>query len=182
MRILTGQFKGKHLSAGRDLSIRPITNRNKEIIFSILGDFCKDRWILDLFSGSGGLGLEAISRGATGVSFVEKATTSVEVLKFNINELSVSADKIKIIRTDVLDYIRRGEAAFQLIFADPPFKYPEMQILVDEIFHYKILSRGGVLMLHHEIDNPINLQTDIYQVIKQKKMGRSILSFIVEEG
>ena len=72
MRILSGQFKGKSLSAGKDLSIRPTTSRIKEIIFSILGDYCRDKWVLDLFSGSGSLGFESISQGARGVFFVEK--------------------------------------------------------------------------------------------------------------
>jgi len=93
MRILSGQFRGKYLSAGQDLSIRPITNRNKEIIFSVLGDFCKDRWVLDLFSGSGSIGLEAISRGAKGVSFVEKESTSIHILNLNIADPNWLVDK-----------------------------------------------------------------------------------------
>jgi 16S rRNA (guanine966-N2)-methyltransferase len=180
MRILSGQFRGKYLSAGQDLSIRPITNKNKEIIFSILGDFYKDRWILDLFSGSGSIGLEAISRGAKGVTFVEKETTSIQILKLNIDALSIEPDKIEIMQADVLDYIRRGEKTFQLVLADPPFRYPEMQSLVEEICEYKILDTQGVLMLHHEIDNQIQLETIKYYVLKQKKVGRSLLSFIVQ--
>ena len=182
MRILSGQFKGKYLSAGQDLSIRPTTNRIKEIIFSVLGDYFKDRWILDLFSGSGSLGFEAISRGARGVVFVEKAQSSINIIKLNLNKLSVSSDKVKIVKADVLDYVRRGENSYQLILADPPFKYPEMECLVNDICQNKILDREGVLMLHHEIDNPIEINTDRYQVMKQKKIGRSLISFIVQEG
>lgn len=182
MRILTGQFKGKYLSAGQDLSIRPITNRNKEIIFSVLGDLCKDRWILDLFCGSGSLGLEAISRGAEGVTFVEKETSSIQVLKKNIKSLLILPDKVKIFQAKVIDHIRQEKDMFPLIFADPPFKYPEMQILVEDICRYNVLDPNGLLMLHHEIDNPIKSDTERYQVIKQKKIGRSLLSFIVQEG
>jgi 16S rRNA (guanine966-N2)-methyltransferase len=182
MRILSGQFKGKSLSAGKDLSIRPTTSRIKEVIFSILGDYCQDKWILDLFSGSGSLGFEAVSRGARGVIFVEKAQSSIEILKQNLNELSINSDKVEIIRADVLDYVRRGENSHQLILADPPFKYSQMQYMVDEICNSGILDQKGLFILHHEIDNPIELNADRYQVMKQKKVGRSLISFIVQGG
>ena len=181
MRIISGQFKGKSLFAGNDLSIRPTTSRIKEIIFSILGDYCKDKLVLDLFSGSGSLGFESVSRGAKGVIFVEKASSSIEIIKHNLNELSIHSDKVKIIRADVLDYVRRGENSYQLILADPPFKYSHMQDLVIDICKYGILDEEGLLILHHEIDNPIDLNADKYQVMKQKKVGRSLISFIVQK-
>ena len=87
MRISAGQFKGKKLFAGSDLSIRPITNRLKEIIFSVLNDFIHDKTVLDLFSGSGSLGIEALSRGAGQVTFVEKKDSSIRVLQKNLNSL-----------------------------------------------------------------------------------------------
>jgi len=182
MRILSGQFKGKYLFAGQDLSIRPTTNRIKEIVFSVLGDFCKDRWVLDLFSGSGSLGFEAISRGAGGVTFVEQAQSSIDIIKRNSNKLSINSDKVKIVKADALDYVNRGGNSHQLILVDPPFKYPKIQCLINDICHNKILDREGVLMLHHEINNPIEIKTDRYQVMKQKKVGRSLISFIVWEG
>lgn len=181
MRILSGQFKGKNLSAGQDLSIRPTTNRIKEIIFSVLGDYYFDKWILDLFSGSGSLGFEAISRGAKGVTFIEKAKSSIDILKLNLSNLSLNSKCVKVINADVLDYIYQEKSEFQLILADPPFKYPEMQRLVDSICQNQILAMEGVLMLHHEIDNPIKLNTERYEVMKQKKVGRSLISFIVRE-
>ena len=96
MRITAGQFKGKKLSAGSDLSIRPITNRLKEIIFSVLSDFFYDKTVLDLFSGSGSLGLESLSRGAGQVTFVEKEDSSLRILKNNIDTLGVNPDLIQI--------------------------------------------------------------------------------------
>ena len=87
MRVLSGKYKGKLLKASKDLSIRPTTNRIKETIFNILYDFCNDKNVLDLFSGSGSLGIEAISRGASSVTFLEHSESSMKVLKQNITVL-----------------------------------------------------------------------------------------------
>ena len=84
MRIISGKYKGRHLYASKNQSIRPTTDRIKEYIFNILDDFPKDSRVLDLFSGSGNLGIEALSRGANHVTFVDIAHSSMKVLKKNL--------------------------------------------------------------------------------------------------
>jgi 16S rRNA (guanine966-N2)-methyltransferase len=182
MRILAGQFKGKNLSAGSDLSIRPITNRLKEIIFSVINDFIYDKIILDLFSGSGSLGIEAISRGAAHVTFVEKEKSSIRILTKNVNDLKVDQDFIKIINLDVMNFINRSNNKYNLIFSDPPFKYVFLQQLTNQIFFGKLLDLQGLMVIHHEIDNPLQTENVPYSLLKQKKIGRSILSFISKEA
>lgn len=181
MRILTGQFKGKYLSAGQDLSIRPTTNRIKEIIFSIIGDFGSDIWLLDLFSGSGSLGLEALSRGAKGITFVDNSHKSVKILQTNIKNLAISDIRFKIVESDVLSFIKHCGQSYKIILADPPFKFLDIQKMMDEICQFKVLDDNGLMMLHHEIDNPIRKVSHLYQIIKQKRVGRSLISFIVRE-
>jgi len=182
MRIAAGQFKGKKLSAGSDLSIRPITNRLKEIIFSVLNDFFYDQMVLDLFCGSGSLGIEALSRGAGHVTFVEKEDSSIRVLKNNINSLKIDIDLIKIIRSDVLDFLNEGKNKYNLILSDPPFRYSSLQHMINRIFTGNILERNGLLVVHHEINNPLLIKSVPYLLLKQKKVGRSLLSFIVKEA
>ena len=123
MRILAGQYKGKNLSAGNDLSIRPITNRIKEIIFSVLDNFCDNKIVLDLFSGSGSLGLEALSRGARYITFVEKEFSSIRVLEKNIKTLSLTTDNVQIIQSDALKFSKKDYRSFKLILMDPPILY-----------------------------------------------------------
>jgi len=181
MRILGGQYKGRRFSAGNDLSIRPITNRIKEIIYSVLDDFCDNKIVLDLFSGSGSLGFEALSRGAKSVTFVEKEISSIRVLERNIKALSLTENEVSIIQSDALKFSKMSEMVFELILMDPPFKYMILQQLVDEIFTNNILHPKGILVVHHELNNPL-LRNDVgYQLIKQKKIGRSLISFILQE-
>ena len=80
MRIIAGKYKGQHIYSAKNQSIRPTTDRVKEYIFSILNDFVKDCRVLDLFAGSGSLGLEALSRGSSTISFVENSYNSIKVL------------------------------------------------------------------------------------------------------
>jgi 16S rRNA (guanine(966)-N(2))-methyltransferase RsmD len=182
MRIAAGQFKGKKLSAGSDLSIRPITNRLKEIIFSVLSDFFYDKTVLDLFSGSGSLGLESLSRGAGQVTFVEKEDSSLRILKNNIDTLGVDPNLIQIFKSDVLNFINENNNKYNLILSDPPFKYSIMQQMINQIFIRDIIEDNGLLMIHHEIDNPLSTEDVPYLLLKQKKIGRSLLSFIVKEA
>jgi len=182
MRIIAGKFKGKKLYAGSDLSIRPITNRLKEIIFSVLNDFFYQKKVLDLFCGSGSLGLEALSRGAGHVTFVEKEESSMRVLKKNINLLKVDPMLLQLKKSDVLQYINESTNSYDLIFSDPPFKYSSLQKMADQIFTENILDKKGLLVVHHEIDNLLKIENVPYLLLKQKKIGRSLLSFIVKEA
>jgi 16S rRNA (guanine966-N2)-methyltransferase len=182
MRIASGQFKGKKLSAGSGLSIRPITNRLKEIIFSTLNDYFYEKMVLDLFSGSGSLGIEALSRGARHVTFVEKEESSIKILKNNIDTLNSDLDFTKIIRSDVLEFLKKGKKKYSLILSDPPFKYSPIQQMTNQIFIENILERNGFLVIHHEIDNLLHKQNVPYLMLKQKKIGRSLLSFLVKEA
>lgn len=178
MRIISGQYKGKKIYAGKDLSIRPTTNKIKEIIFAVLGDFCVDKDVLDLFCGSGSLGIEALSRGATRVTFIEKWESSVKILRNNIKHLQLNSSIIHIIKDDALNFSSKVNSTFKLILIDPPFRYSFLQILIDNIVKHGILHQDGIIILHHEIINPIRTDVDYYRIIKQKKVGRSLISFI----
>lgn len=101
-------------------NIRPTTDRVKESLFNIIQNEIEDAKVLDLFSGTGNLGLEALSRGAKEVVFVEKSKKSIEILKKNLEKLKIK-DGYQIIQKDVLSYLKTSSDAFDIIFADPPF-------------------------------------------------------------
>ena len=182
MRILSGDFKGKKILAGDDMSIRPATNRIKEIIFAVLDEFCTGRNVLDLFSGSGSLGLEALSRGAQSITFVELDKLALQVLTKNIDQFNNIKHKITVIHSDAFTYLERLNNTFDLIIMDPPFRYPHLQKITDLIFTNQILKKAGVLVVHHEVDNPLLRSNTTYHYYKQKKVGRSLVSFIVQEN
>ena len=179
MRILAGSYKGRPLTAGKDLSIRPLTNRLKESIFNILQDFVAGRRVLDLFCGSGSFGLEALSRGARSIDFVEQDMRAIRVLRTNLANLQITPDRYKIYHADVLQFCRSVNPPYDLILSDPPFKFYHLAELIDAIMQNNLLEPEGLMIIHHEILNPIDPSSgQTFTVIDQRRYGRSLVSFI----
>jgi 16S rRNA (guanine966-N2)-methyltransferase len=181
MRVISGSFKGKRLFGSDDYKIRPTTDRIKESIFTIVRDFICEQEVMDLFCGSGSLGIEALSRGARKVTFVEKSSSSIALLNKNINHLKLSTSFYRIIQRDVLQYCSDTQHTYDIILADPPFDYPSLQELVTIITTRGVLREKGILVIEHEIKNPIEERAARYTIVQQKKHGRSLVSFIVRD-
>ncbi len=181
MRIIAGRYKGKKLVAGNDLAIRPITAKIKESVFNTLGDFVVDNSVLDLFSGSGSFGLEALSRGAAFITFVEQARSSTRILLKNIQTCQLAHNEFEILTTDVKQFIIAHSRSYELILMDPPFNFLSLQNIVNNICVNQILSRSGILVLHHEVSNPITADSMIYELYKQKVFGRNTVSYILRK-
>ncbi len=178
MRIITGKYKGKKLIAGEDLSIRPTTDRVKEYIFQVLDDFIIDKEGVDIFSGSGSLGLEALSRGARHISFVEKAFSSVRILKKNVTNLNLDAENYSIIQLPAETFIKTNAISYNFYLLDPPFKIDGLQLLIDSLTQAEYFRVGDLIVLEHEVSNPVLGTSNSYTVLKEKKMGRSLIKFI----
>jgi 16S rRNA (guanine966-N2)-methyltransferase len=117
MRVVAGEFKGKPLRAPRGARTRPTADRVREALFSILGDVSGAR-VLDLFAGSGALGIEALSRGAAAVVFVDKDPRSVAVIRRNLETVGASG---QISRRDALGFLAAAEGTYDLVLIDPPY-------------------------------------------------------------
>lgn len=121
LRIIAGEFKGRRMKAPAGRTVRPTGDRVKEAWFSIVQQSIPDARVLDLFAGSGALGFEALSRGATAVDFVETHTASVVTIRANATTLKVE-DRVTIHRMDALRFAERLQPnAYDLAFADPPY-------------------------------------------------------------
>ncbi len=121
MRVVAGEFGGRRLVIPKDARVRPTADRVREAWMSILGPALDDARVLDLFAGSGALGLEALSRGAKEATFVELNPPSLEALRANIEALGVE-DRARVHRGDALRYAKGlATGAFDLAFADPPY-------------------------------------------------------------
>jgi 16S rRNA (guanine966-N2)-methyltransferase len=122
MRIISGRFKGRVLSSFQADHIRPTTDRVKESLFNKWMGYTEEARVLDLFSGTGNLGLEALSRGALHVDFVDINAKSVQILKKNIDMLKLGAQEYSVYKQDVLAYLKKYQRApYNLILIDPPF-------------------------------------------------------------
>jgi 16S rRNA (guanine966-N2)-methyltransferase len=118
VRIVAGQYRGRRLTTPAGLDTRPTSDRVRESLFNILGDIEGLR-VLDLFAGSGALGLEALSRGAASAVLVENERRAVEAIEANVD--AIGTQDARVVRGDALAWLRRAEGEFDLVFLDPPY-------------------------------------------------------------
>ncbi len=155
MRIITGSARGCRLKAPKGLNTRPTSDRIKESLFSILGGFVKDKHVLDLFAGTGSLGLEALSRGAASAVFVDRAT--VDILRDNAEHTRLSGQS-EILRGDVFSILPKLEKAgrsFQLVFCDPPYYEGLWECVLEWVDDSQLLSPEGLLIVEHGGDESL---------------------------
>ena len=177
MRVITGLYKGRTLKTVRDLSVRPATGRVKQTIFDMLAhriEFDGTR-VLDLFAGSGSLGIEALSRGASHATFVETNPDALEYIGQNLQTLGCD-NAAEIIAMDAMHFLRRSQNQFDLVFADPPYAYEEAGNIPSIVFQDKILKRHGYLLIEHATTLTFT-STSSYQAGPAKKFGRTMVTF-----
>lgn len=152
MRIVGGTLGGRRLVAPKDGRVRPTADRVREAWMSILGEALEGARVLDLYAGSGALGLEALSRGAASADFVELGAASLEALRANIAALGV-ADRARVHRSDALRFAERlAPGAYDLAFADPPYAHDAAARLV-ALFRRTPFAR--ILSVEHRADQRV---------------------------
>jgi len=175
MRIISGRYKGKRLSAPKKLPVRPTTDMAKEGIFNIINNryFFEDIKVLDLFSGTGNIGFEFASRGTQNVTAVDAHVGCVQFIKRTSKELDFP---IHVIKSDVFKFLERDQGSYDLIFADPPYHFDAERFmkLPDLVFQNDLLKAGGTLIVEHapqlELDGHLNFR-------EKRKYGSSLFSF-----
>ncbi len=168
MRIIAGTFRGRRLQTPRDLTIRPMTDRVRQAVFDILSSRMpfNDCEVLDLYSGSGSLGLEALSRGARRVTFVDSSRVSLDLLRRNIEHLGC-ADRCVVHQADVGWYLEHVRCSFDLVLADPPYRLPTLGELPAVIGRSGAVRPGGFIVLEHSTATPVTDMPDGYEVIRR---------------
>jgi 16S rRNA (guanine966-N2)-methyltransferase len=142
MRVITGTARGRRLAEPKDRSIRPTTDQVKEALFSIVQFDVPGRRVLDLFAGTGQLGIEALSRGAGECVFVDQDPTALELVRKNLDACGFKA---KVVRSDALTYLSHC-GKFDLILVDPPYHAGLYGDVLSALFEFDILSVGGIIM------------------------------------
>jgi len=148
MRIIAGLHRGRRLKPVKGDKIRPTTDRVREAIFSILSDRVIDAAVLDLFAGSGALGIEALSRGAELAVFVDKDFDAVSLIKANLNLLDETS-RSTVIKGDVLrvcERLGKQSKRFNIIFADPPYKSDIHENVISTILDNELLAAQGIIV------------------------------------
>ncbi|MEG0777904.1 MAG: 16S rRNA (guanine(966)-N(2))-methyltransferase RsmD [Oscillospiraceae bacterium] len=142
MRVITGTARGRKLKEPTGIAIRPTTDMVKEAIFSIIQFDIEGRRVLDLFAGTGQLGIETLSRGAKSVTFVDESAEAIKLIRENLEHCGFKAE---LARDNALSFIGR-DGKFDLIFLDPPYESELMDAALQKIIQFDILSDGGIII------------------------------------
>ena len=178
MRIISGKYRGLNLVPFKGEEIRPTADRVKESLFNIIYDKVAGATVLDLFCGSGNLGIECLSRGAKEVNFNDLSSDSLAVLKKNLAKLK-GEDKYFITAGDYLDYLKSTRRQFDLIFIDPPYAKEFGKSALEVISARKLLSKNGIAI--YERDRAFECEIAGLELIDERKYGRTYLSFFAYE-
>lgn len=175
MRIIAGDLKGRKLVSPRDKRVRPTSDKVKEAIFSMIADAYYDEVVIDLFAGTGNLGIEAISRGAKHCYFGDKSRESLALIRENINTCRVQ-DKSTIIAGDCEMVLKRISQKAQIIFLDPPYKEGLMISCVELISQLDLLTDDGYIIAEHSLEEKLPKSIGKYEIIKEKRYGKIAVS------
>jgi 16S rRNA (guanine(966)-N(2))-methyltransferase RsmD len=179
MRIISGRARGTKLYSPKNDKIRPTADKIKESIFNILQPITPDAVVLDLFAGSGGIGLEFASRGAKKVYFVDNSRESIELIRKNIEKCKFEEQSV-VMNLDygtALSVVRKNGLRFDYIFVDPPYASFKNMQLIDRIFDGKLMSDRGVIVLEVEKDESLEFKNTGIS-IKEKTYGRTKIIII----
>lgn len=164
MRIISGKYKGKKLEGFNIEGTRPTLDRVKESLFGMIQTYIQNSQVLDLFAGSGALGLEAISNGAKTCYLIDNNKEAIKTIKQNSQNFD---EDLKIINIDYKRFLKETNEKFDIIFLDPPYKENQMDKSLRIIEERDLLNKEGIVICEYEIGNP---KTNL-NLIKEKSYG-----------
>ena len=180
MRVVAGHLKGRKIEAVKGDNTRPTSDKIKETMFNVLGQFFDGGTALDLFAGSGNLGIEALSRGIDEVTFIDADFQAVKTIKKNIETLGLEKNTF-IYRNDAfkaLDALAKRLASFDLVFLDPPYGKIKISHLLEELVAKELLCVGAVIVCEFDVAQHIMFDVTKFTVLKEahyKTIGLLIL-------
>jgi len=180
MRIIAGASKGRKLATPKSQSIRPTSDRVKESLFNILGSEVEGKVVLDLFAGTGNLGIEALSRGAERVIFVEKGRKALQLIQRNIAQIGLEG-RVEIIPRDANRAIgilmEKGEI-FDLILMDPPYEKGLIKRTLLKLISHPIYATGSILVIEHDRREPMPDTLEGWNLVRERRLGDTVISFL----
>ncbi|MFS0782421.1 16S rRNA (guanine(966)-N(2))-methyltransferase RsmD [Bacillus sp. 1P06AnD] len=178
MRVVSGSCKGRPLKAVPGATTRPTTDKVKESLFNIIGPYFDGGEALDLFAGSGGLGIEALSRGMDSAIFVDREFKAVSTVKSNL-EACRFTDRAEVYKNDserALKALIKREKTFDLILLDPPYKKQKLVSIMSVIDEYQLIHSDGMLVCEHSDDVDLPEELGRFYLWKQETYGMIVIS------
>lgn len=179
MRIIAGSAKGKRIKCRDGFDTRPTTDRVKESLFSMIAPYIGDASVLDLFSGTGNLALESISRGAKKAVMIEKDKDALRVIIQNVNSLGFE-DQCRAYKNETLralDILGKKRERFNIIFLDPPYKENVCTEVIKKIEESGVLAEGGLIIAEHHILEDMLDIIGTFKKADERRYGKKELSF-----
>ncbi len=180
MRIITGSARGKRLQTPEGLHTRPTSDRVKQSVFNIIQFDIEGRKVLDLFGGSGQLGLEAMSRGAASCVIVDGDRAAQKAIEANIKNCGFDRN-CQLIKGDSFQFLQRQKPnSYHLIFLDPPYGGELLNRAIAEICRIDILAEGGIMVCEGAVTDQLQPVPAPYRVVKQYRYGHTDLTIITK--
>lgn len=178
MRVIAGKLKGSKIESPGSDYIRPTADKVKEAIFSIIQTEVPGSVFLDLFGGSGGIGIEAASRGAKSVTFVDSSRESYNLIRSNAERLKIDAEIIYKDSIAAIKMFGADSRKFDIIYIDPPYNSALDKQAVEAIAKFDILSENGTVIVEHKAKKDLQISKDSYIIRNTKKYGTVYLTFL----
>ena len=175
MRVITGKARGVQLKTPDGMQTRPTADRVKEALFSIINFDIPGAKVLDLFGGTGQLGIEALSRGAASAVFVDAREDACRLIRENLKRTKLEQGA-KVIRSDYLDYLNRCREQYNIIFLDPPYAEVFLENSIKRITEIDILQSDGIIVAERPLGKELPWEFEGYTRSKDYKYGKVLLT------
>ncbi len=179
MRVISGEAKGIRLVSPAGSETRPTLDRHKESLFNIINPYLINSRFLDLFSGSGAIGIEALSRGASFCCFVDQNKESVDCIKQNLNHTRLN-HKAQVYHQEIinaLDQLKSNNLCFDIVYMDPPYDLIIIPTVLGLLKEYGLLGKQGFVIAEHSSNYTLEGESD-FIVYRVKKYGRTAMSYL----
>lgn len=178
MRVITGSARGRKLAAPEGLDTRPSSDMTKQAVFNIVQNYVENSVFLDLFAGSGQVGIEALSRGAKSVTFIDNNPKAIAVIKENLKNCGLM-EKARVAMMDSLAFLQNAGAQFDIVFLDPPYQ----QQLIDQALPLltKVVAENGIILCETERNEELPTQVNDFVTVKTYRYGKAKLTLYRRE-
>ena len=175
MRVITGKARGVQLKTPEGMLTRPTADRVKEALFSIIHFDVPGARVLDLFGGTGQLGIEALSRGAKRAVFVDAREDACKIIRENLRRTRLEA-QASVVRSDYMEYLRRCRERFEIVILDPPYAEAFLENALKCITEIDILQTGGIIITERPLGKELPCEFDGFTRSKDYKYGKTLLT------
>ena len=175
MRVITGKARGVQLKTPEGMLTRPTADRVKEALFSIINFDLPGAAVLDLFGGTGQLGIEALSRGANSAVFVDQREDACKIIRENLRRTKLESQG-RVVRSDYLDYLRRSREKFDIILLDPPYAEVFLENALKCITEIDILQTGGIIVAERPVEKELPFEFEGFTRSRDYKYGKTLLT------